>query len=206
MKEMLLQTAKYPKPIQATEKGMPLKYLTPSRSALLVVDIQERLMPVIEGRDQVVKNASLLMKAARVLTIPLLATTQNVARIGALLPEITAELNGVIPLDKMEFGGFGNARVKQAVDRLSPAIDTLIICGVETHICIYQTVMGAIQAGYTVWVPADAVSSRARHNHRTGLGRIREIGGVVANTELIIYELLHAAGTPEFKELLPFLK
>lgn len=185
---------------------MPFKYLTPSRSALLVVDIQERLMPVIEGRDRVVKNASLLMKAASVLTMPLMATTQNVARIGGLLPEITAELNGAVPLDKMEFGGFSNAQVKQAVGHLPKAVNTLIVCGVETHICIYQTVMGALQAGFAVWVPADAVSSRVRLNHRTGLARIREIGGVVANSELIIYELLHAAGTPEFRELLPYLK
>jgi nicotinamidase-related amidase len=185
---------------------MSLTYLTPSRCALMIVDIQERLMPVIEGRDQVVKNAILLLKAARYMTIPVLATTQNVVRIGELLPEIRAELNGAIPVDKMEFGGFNNQHVKQAVDQLPKQIDTLIICGVETHICIYQTVIGAIQAGFTAWVPADAVSSRARHNYRTGLGRIRQIGGVVANTEMIIYELLHAAGTREFKELLPFLK
>lgn len=185
---------------------MSLKHLVPSRSALLIVDIQDRLMPVIEGREQVVKNAVLLLKAAKAMKIPVLATTQYVARIGDLLPEIKAELGGVTAIDKLEFGGFSNPHVKKAVGLLPREVDTLIIAGVETHICIYQTAMGAIQSGYTVWVPADAVSSRSRHNHRTGLARIREIGGVVANTELIIYELLHAAGTPEFKELLPFLK
>lgn len=185
---------------------MPLKYLSPSHCALMVVDIQERLMPVIEGRDQVVKNAALLLKAAKVMKMPVLATTQYVARIGELLPEIKTELNGVAPIDKMEFGGFNNPSVAKAVEHLPTAIDTLILCGVETHICIYQTAIGAILAGYKVWVPADAVSARVRHNHRTGIGRIREIGGIVANTELIVYELLHKAGSQEFKELLPFLK
>lgn len=185
---------------------MPITPLTPSRCALLIVDIQERLMPVIDGRDQVVKNACLLIKAAQVMGIPIVATTQYVARIGALLPEIQSELNGIQPLDKMEFGSFNNLQVAQALAQLPREIDTLIIAGVETHICVYQTTMGAIQAGYTAWVPADAVASRARSNYRTGLGRIREIGGIVANTELIIYELLQRAGTPEFKELLPFLK
>ena len=185
---------------------MHLKYLKPSHCALLIVDIQDRLMPVIEGREQVVKNAVLLLKAAKTMNIEVLATTQYVARIGELLPEIKDELNDIVPIDKMEFGGFNNQTVKKAVAHLPGEIDTLIVCGVETHICIYQTVMGALMEGYKVWVPADAVSSRTRHNHRTGLSRIREIGGVVANTELIIYELLGKAGGQEFKELLPFLK
>lgn len=185
---------------------MHLKYLKPSHCALLIVDIQDRLMPVIEGREQVVRNAVLLLKAAKTMKMQVLATTQYVARIGELLPEIKDELNGIVPIDKMEFGGFNNQAVKKAAAHLPSEIDTLIICGVETHICIYQTVLGALMEGYKVWVPADAVSSRTRHNHRTGLSRIREIGGVVANTELIIYELLGKAGSQAFKELLPFLK
>lgn len=185
---------------------MHLNYLSPSHCALMVVDIQERLMPVIAGREQVVKNAVLLMKTAKTLQMPILATTQYEAKIGALLPEVQAELNGITPIDKMEFGGFNNPAVKRAAAHLAEGIDTLILCGVETHICMYQTAIGAILEGYKVWVPADAVSSRVRHNHRTGINRIREIGGVVANTEMVIYELLHKAGSQEFKELLPFLK
>lgn len=185
---------------------MSIHPLTPSRCALLIVDIQERLMPVIAGREQVVNNAALLIKAANTLHIPVLATTQYKARIGELLPEIMAEIGAAPTIDKMEFGGFHNPRIAKAVADLPREVDTLIIAGVETHICVYQTTMGAIQAGYAAWVPADAVSSRARANHRTGLNRIREIGGIVVNTELIIYELLHMAGTPEFKALLPFLK
>ena len=185
---------------------MPHKYLGPSQCALLVVDPQERLMPVIEGHDRVIKNSVLLLKAARVMKMPVLATTQYAARIGELVPEIKAELGGITPIDKMEFGGFNNQAVRKVVGRLPSAIDTLIFCGVETHICIYQTVIGAITTGFSAWVAADAVSSRSRHNHRNGLSRIREIGGVVASTELIIYELLHKAGSQEFKELLPHLK
>lgn len=185
---------------------MHLDYLSPSRCALLIVDIQDRLMPVIDGRETVVKNATLLLKAAAAMEVPVLATTQNVARIGDLLPEVKAELGGVEPIDKMEFGAFANHQVEKAVDHLPSAIDTVIICGVETHICIYQTVIGAIRAGFRVWVPADAVASRSRHNHRIGLRRISDIKGVVANTEMIVYELLGKAGTQEFKSLLPFLK
>ena len=183
-----------------------LAHLRPEDCALLVVDIQERLMPVISGREGVVRNSVLLMKAAGVMNIPILATTQYSARIGDLLPEITAELGGVTPFDKMEFDCFANQLISEKVKELPKETNTLIVCGVETHICIYQTVLGALKAGYRVWVPVDAVSSRAVVNYESGLARIKEIGAIVANTEMIIYDLLHRAGTAEFKALLPYLK
>jgi nicotinamidase-related amidase len=185
---------------------MQLNYLDPKQCALLVVDIQERLMPVIDGRERVVKNSRLLIKTARSLHIPIIATTQSAARIGNLLPEISAELPDLTPVDKMEFSCFANTAFQARLRGLPQGIDKLIVCGVEAHICIYQTVLGGLIGGYKMWVPADAVSARTEHNYRTGLERIRDIGGSVANSELIIYELLGKAGTPEFKGLLPFLK
>ena len=183
-----------------------LAHLQPRNCALLVVDIQDRLMPVIDGREEVARNSALLLKAAAVLDMPVLATTQYVARIGELLPEIREELGGVVPLDKMEFDCFANQAIKEKAKELPKEINTLVICGVETHICIYQTVLGALKEGYKVWVPADAVSSRSQRNYQTGLDRIKEVGATIGNTEMIIYDLLHRAGTAEFKELLPFLK
>lgn len=180
--------------------------LAPEQCALLVVDIQERMMQAIPARDEVVKNAVLLMKAAGILQIPVLATTQYAARIGALLPEIQAELGGVVPLDKLEFGCFDNGPIAEAAKKLAREINTIVVCGVETHICIYQTVLGGLLQGYRMWVPADAVASRAEKNYQTGLARISEVGGIVANTEMIIYEWLRQAGTPAFKALLPFVK
>ena len=172
---------------------------------LLIVDIQDRMMRVISGRDEVVGNTVLMMKTANVLKIPMVATTQYVKRIGEFLPGITAELGEVTPVDKLEFGCFENEAVLAAL-KSHKEVDTWICCGVETHICMYQTVLGGIREGYRMWIPADAVSSRTEKNYLTGLDRIRQIGGVVASTELIIYELLHKAGTPEFKSILPFLK
>lgn len=180
--------------------------LAPERCALMVVDIQARLMPVISGRDEVVKNAVLLLKTARALKMDIIATTQYAARIGELLPEIQAELSGVTPLDKLHFNCFANPGIQARVKALPMPVNTLIVCGVETHICIYQTVAGALRDGYRVVVPADAVSSRTVKNYKLGLARLRELGAVVASTEMVIYELLGQAGTPEFKELLPFLK
>lgn len=180
--------------------------LEPAKCGLLVVDVQDRMMRVINDRDEVTRNCVLLMKAVNALNIPMVATTQYVARIGELLPEIRAELGNVVPMDKLEFGCFGNGAVTEAVKKLPQEVNTLIVCGVETHICIYQTVIGGLMKGYRMWVPADAVSSRSLKNYETGLARIRDIGGVVANTEMIIYEWLGKAGTQVFKELLPFLR
>ncbi len=183
-----------------------IEHLVPSQCALLVVDIQERLMRVIHEKERVVKNSALLMKTANTLGIPIVASTQYVERIGDLLPEINAELSGVVPYDKMEFDCFGNAVIAKAMKGLPHGINTLIVCGVETHICIYQTVVGGLKAGYRMWIAADAVSSRALENYQAGLDRISRIGGVVGPTEMIIYDLLGRAGTDEFRALLPFLK
>ena len=114
------------------------------------------------------------------------------------MPDVSA-------FDKLEFDCFANEDICKKIQSYKN-IDTWIACGVETHICMYQTVFGGLHKGYTMWIPADAVSSRTPENYETGLERIRQIGGAVGNTEMIIYELLHKAGTPEFKSLLPFLK
>lgn len=183
-----------------------LYHLKPGGCALLVVDIQENLMKVIHDREEVAKNSALLIKAARTLEVPVLATTQYVARIGDFVAEVKAELEGITPVDKLEFGCFNNPAARELIGSLDNSVDTLIICGVETHICVYQTVLGALQAGYRVWVPADAVSSRSEKNYQTGLARLRQLGAVVANSEMIIYDWLQKAGTPAFKQLLPLLK
>ncbi len=180
-------------------------HLMPKGCGLLIVDIQERMMRVIPEKEMVVKNSVLLLKTAQVLGMPVVATTQYVARIGPLVAEVAAELPGVEPIDKLEFGCFYNVQARSHLHSF-PEVTTWICCGVETHICMYQTVLGGLESGYNIWIPADAVYSRTPGNYETGLERIRQIGGVVANTEMIIYELLHRAGTPEFKALLPFLK
>ncbi len=181
------------------------KRLVPETTGLLVVDIQERMMRVIPEKDEVVKNSVLLLKAAQILKMPIVATTQYVARIGQLLSDITAEMADVTAVDKLEFGCFDNDVALEKIQSYD-VVDTWIACGVETHICMYQTVLGGLREGYTMWIPADAVNSRTVKNYETGLERIRQIGGVVGNTEMIIYELLQKAGTPEFKAMLPYIK
>lgn len=185
---------------------MKAEHLLPKQCALLVVDIQERLMNVIHQRERVTRNSVLLLKTANVLGIPVISSTQYAARIGPLLSEVTEEMSDILPYDKMEFDCFKNDPIRQAIKKMDPSINTLIVCGVECHICIYQTVIGALQSGFHVWVAADAVSSRTPENYCIGLERLVAVGAVKASTEMIIYDLLGKAGTESFKSLLPFLK
>lgn len=163
-------------------------------------------MAHIHEAERVTNNISLMLRLAGTFSLPVLANTQYKKGIGHIVPEIADLLDGVPCPDKVEFNGLANSGVRTELDRLTPEVDTLLICGVETHICIYQTAMGALDAGYKVRVVADAVSSRTQENDRLGQARLRELGVILQPAEMIIYELLQQAGTPEFKAMLPYLK
>jgi nicotinamidase-related amidase len=180
--------------------------LQPDQCALVVVDIQEKLLPPIFNRDQLVRNSQLLIRLAGVLNIPVLATTQYVKGLGPIVPEIASLLPARDPIDKMEFSCFGSDRFCSAVKSLPGKRNTLVVCGMETHICVTQTVMAALDSGYIVHVAADAVGSRAELNWKLGLDRMRDAGAIISSTEMALYELLHASGTPAFKQMLPFIK
>ena len=183
-----------------------LSFLLPEQCCLYVVDPQERLMAHIHGADLVVKNIRLMIHLAEVMDFPVIANTQYKKGIGPIVAELGHLLEGRPCPDKTQFNGLLNSAVRKMLDDLPATVDTLLLCGVESHICIYQTAMGALQAGYNVRVVADAVSSRTPENDRFGKQRLREIGATLAPAEMIIYELLQKAATPAFKAMLPYLK
>ena len=106
----------------------------------------------------------------------------------------------------MEFGCFGSDEFCSAVRLLPGNRNTLLLCGIESHICVTQTALGALNAGYLVHVTSDAVSSRAEWNWKIGLRRMEAAGAVISSTEMMLYELMRASGTPVFKEMLQYLK
>jgi nicotinamidase-related amidase len=179
--------------------------LNPQECALVVIDIQEKLLPPIHEKERMVSNSQLLIRMAKILSLPVIATTQYAKGLGAIIPEIAALLPGVTPLDKLEFGCFGNGEFCSAVARLSSR-NTLLLCGMETHICVLQTALGALAQGHNVHVAADALGSRTKLNWELGLGRMRDAGVVISSTEMMIYELLGKSGTAAFKEMLKFVK
>ena len=181
--------------------------LRADQCALLVVDIQEKLLPPIVNREPLIKNAQLLLRLAGILKLPVLATTQYAKGLGDTVPQI-AELfpAKTHAFDKTEFGCFGNEAFCAATKSLPGSRSTLLLCGMETHICVMQTALGALANGYNVHVASDAVGSRAEWNWKVGLDRMKEAGAVISSTETILYELMGGSGTPIFKQMLPYLK
>lgn len=180
--------------------------LQAEQCALVVVDIQEKLLPPIFNKESLVKNSQLLIRLAKILSLPILATTQYSKGLGGTVPEIASLLTGVVTYDKLEFGCFGNDTFRSKVKSLPGNRNTLLLCGMESHICVMQTALGALNAGYLVHVASDAVGSRAEWNWKMGLDRMKAAGAVISSTEMMMYELLRCSGTPQFKELLRYLK
>jgi nicotinamidase-related amidase len=180
--------------------------LQAEKCALLVVDIQEKLLPAIWEKERLLRNAQLLIRLAGVLELPALVTAQYVRGLGPVIPQLAGLLPDKPPIEKMAFGCFGSGEFRAALKALPGQRTTLLVCGIETHICVMQTVLGALEKGYLVHVAADAVGSRTQLNWRLGLDRMKSAGAVIASTEMMIYELLQSAGTPEFKEMLKYLK
>ena len=180
--------------------------LEAAHCALIVVDIQQKLLPPIFNKEMLVKNSQLLVRLAKILSIPIMMTTQYSKGLGATVPEVASLLPEVTAIDKLEFGCFGSDVFRAGLKALPGNRNTLLLCGMETHICVMQTALGALNDGYLVHVASDAVSSRAEWNWRVGLDRMRAAGAVISSTEMMMYELLRCSGTAEFKEMLSSLK
>jgi nicotinamidase-related amidase len=182
------------------------KLLDAAACALIVVDIQEKLLPPIFNKEAMVRNSQLLIRLAKILSIPAMVTTQYSNGLGNTVPEIASLLTEVQTIDKMEFGCFGSDEFRSGLKKLPGNRNTVLLCGMEAHICVTQTALGALNDGYLVHVASDAVGSRSESNWKIGLDRMRAAGGVISSTEMMMYELLRCSGTPQFKELLPYIK
>lgn len=178
--------------------------LTRQDAALLVVDVQEKLLPSIFEEERVRGNTLALVRAAQVLGVPVLVTEQYPKGLGKTATDVAEALAGVAVIEKLTFSTFGEPAFVEALKALGRR--TLIVVGIEAHVCITQSVLDALSAGYQVHVLADAVSSRTEANWRLGLARMQQAGAVVSSTEMALFELLHVAGTPEFKEVLRLIK
>jgi nicotinamidase-related amidase len=185
---------------------MARRPLEADQCALVVVDIQEKLLPPIFQKDQLVGNAKLLIRAAAVLKIPAIASTQYAKGLGKTVPEIASLLPETEAIDKDQFSCFGSDVFCTLLKRLPGKRTTLLLCGMESHICVTQTALAALREGYLVHVVSDAVSSRTEWNWKAGLERMRAAGAVISSTEMMIYELMRSSSSPAFKEMLPHLK
>ena len=169
-------------------------------SALLLVDFQSRLMPVIEGAASVLDNARRLVDAAILLGVPLLFTEQNAKGLGPTVPELRA--GAADTTHKMAFDA---CRHKGFLDRL-PARHDIVVCGCETHVCVLQTVFGLLRAGRQVFLARDAVGSRRAESKETAIARMEKNGAEVVTTEMVLFEWLGTADDPAFRPVIALVK
>jgi len=170
-------------------------------SVLVVVDVQERLVPVISNHNKMIENIVRLIRFAKIISMPVVLIEQE--KLGATINEIKTELPGLVPITKIEFSAYKCSRFIKKLDELSRS--NIILAGIETHICIAQTAL-ELSPGFNVHVVADATSSRSVENRDIALQRLSQSGVVVSSTEMVIYELLERAGTSEFKKVLDLIK
>ena len=193
-------------PLETDYAEMARRPLEAEQCALIVVDMQEKLLPPIWEKERLVRNVQLLIRLAGIVKIPALVSTQYAKGLGNTVPDIASMLPDSTPIDKLMFSCFGSDVFCSLLKRLPGQRTTVLLCGMETHICVMQTALGALRDGYLVHVAADGVSSRTELNWRIGLDRMRAAGAILSSTEMMIYELLRSSGAPAFREMLPHLK
>ncbi len=168
---------------------------------IVLIDLQEKLLPVIHGHETVIENAARLARFAQITHIPVIATEQE--KLGTTVSAITTALPTVQPISKLTFSCFSCQAFADALSALNRS--TVILAGVEAHICVLQTAIQALP-DHTVHIIADAASSRVPENKHISLQRAREAGAVITTTEIFMYEILQRAGTDEFRAVLPLVK
>lgn len=177
-------------------------------AVLIVVDIQERLVPAIDKElyARSLRNFKIAIEAAGTLGMPILLTEQYPKGLGRTVPEVRQALEGreYRLIEKMTFSCARDEGFLAAVAKTGRR--QIAIVGMETHVCVYQTSVDLVNAGYEVFVLDDAVSSRFPHNYQSGIAALRDAGAVVVSTETAVFQLMKVAGTPEFKKISSLLR
>jgi nicotinamidase-related amidase len=178
--------------------------LNPADTALLVIDLQAKLVPACVEPKRLIERTRLLLHLRNELDLPLIVTTQYAKGLGPIVPEVL-ELMGDTPVhDKTSFGCFGDETIARELNELGRK--TLLVAGIETHICVMQTVLGALDQKLGVHLLTDACSARKTADAEVGLNRMQRAGAILSSTEMAIYELLGASDSKAFKAMLPHLR
>jgi len=189
-------------PAADDHEGRP--YPSAADSVLVVIDFQEKLYPHIANHETVGATAARLIRLATILGVPVILTEQNPRGLGSTVPLIREALPVYEPIAKMAFNCCAADAFLARLAELGRR--SLVLTGIETHICILQTALAARQRGYQVHVVADATGSRTPANHELGLAVLRQAGVIVTSLEIVVYEWLEQAGTDVFRQALPLLK
>lgn len=180
----------------------------PRNTALLVIDLQEKFVPAIPGFDNIVRNAAALVKAFQLFDLPVLVTEQYPKGLG----KTVAEISKCFPiLEVCEKITFSCAQSEEFVRKLEAVninheIKNIVVCGIETHVCVHQTVLDLLHQEYRVWIVQDAMGSRDSENKKLALTRMTGEGAVQTSTEMLLFEMAFQAGTDKFKQIQSLIK
>lgn len=174
-------------------------------SLLLVIDIQTKLLPAMASPQAVEAGAARLMRAARRLGVPLLVSEQYPKGIGPTVPSLATLATPDETLEKLSFSCAAEPAIRSRLALMGPRRQA-VLCGIEAHVCVLQSALGLIDAGWSVAVVEDAVSSRRAGDRDAGLRRLAAGGATIATAEMVLFEWLERAGTAEFRDLLKLIK
>lgn len=183
---------------------MAISLLRKENTGLVIVDVQEKLMGVMGQKERVVDRVLKLLDLARVFQLPIILTEQNPKHLGTTLPAIRETLTVYEPIEKLYFNCCEVDAFNDVVKK--EGLQNIILTGIETHVCVYQTCVSLLERGYRVHVPHHAVDSRTESNWQIGLSLMQEAGATITSTEAVIFQILKKAGTSEFKALLKTIK
>jgi nicotinamidase-related amidase len=174
--------------------------LKDENTGIVLVDVQEKLYPYIYNKFKILDNIQKLLMFAKITEIPVILTEQNPKGLGRTIKELMSLIPDIEPIEKYTFSCVREEKFISMID--SKELKNLIIVGIETHICVNQTVIDLLSKGYTVHVISDAVGSRGEFTHNAGLSRMGVTGAVISSLEMFMYEYLKTSKHPKFKEFL----
>lgn len=175
--------------------------LKPDHTVLVLVDVQERLLPVMDKNEALLKNLEALVKGALALELPIIWLEQYPKGLGRTVEPLKSLLEAAAlqPIEKMTFSGVANLEFQKQIENYDHV--HFLVAGIETHICVYQTVRDLLDEDFEVEVVSDAVSSRVEANTELGLNKMIQLGATLTSTEMCLFEMLESAEHPKFKEI-----
>lgn len=183
---------------------LPIDHPTPENALLLLVDVQGKLARIMHESDAMIHQQGVLIEACRLLELPIVWAEQLPHKLGPTVPELAEKLEGHTPCAKGSFGCWGDEALRQAIR--DSGRDRILLAGIETHVCVWQTAAALRAEGYEVHLICDAVSSRSAFNRDIAFRRMQASGVHLSNVEMVLFELMHAADHPKFRDVTRLLK
>lgn len=184
--------------------NLNLDRLNVDNSLLVLVDVQGKLARLMHQSDELIRQLGILIDGCTELSVPIIWAEQLPDKLGGTVPELCEKLTGLEPMPKSSFGCCEDLQIAKAI-RDSRRWQ-ILLCGIETHVCVWQTAAALLRDGYSVHVISDAVSSRCLDNKNIGLQRIASAGGIISCVEMALFELMGSAGHPKFRDVAKLLK